>query len=141
MQRPFCPMFAPVQSVGNIQREDLGHQPIEGLDAQGVRTMRPTHSLLNGEGTAPLFTTETWCSEELGVMLMRVTQAGGSAQTKTEQRLTKIALGEPDPALFQIPPDYRIVERIPEERKPDQMRPLGASSTAPTPVPAEAPPQ
>lgn len=141
MQRPFCPTFAPVQSVGNVQREDLGHQSIEGFDAQGVRTTRPQHALLNGEGTASSFITEAWCSEELGVMLTKITQAGGSSQTRTEQKLTKIVPGEPDPALFQIPPDYRIVERVPEEHKPGQMRTLGSVSTAPLPTPAEASPQ
>jgi hypothetical protein len=77
----------------------------------------------------------------LGVTLLNVTQRTEPAQTKTEQRLTKIVLGEPDPSQFQIPPDYRIVERIPEERKPGQMKPLGGVTTAPAPVPAEAPPQ
>lgn len=141
IQRPFCSTFAPGLSVGNVQREDLGHQDIEGFDAQGVRTTRPSHALLNGEGTAPSFTTETWCSEELGVMLLQLTLPTGSSQTRTEHKLIKIVPGEPDPALFQIPPDYRIVERVPEERKPGQMRTLGVGSTAPAPVPAEAPPQ
>ena len=141
VQRPFCSTFAPALSVSNVQREDLGHQNIEGFDAQGVRTTRPSHALLNGEGTAPSFTTETWCSEELGVMLLQVTEPTGLSQTKTEQKLAKIVPGEPDPALFQIPPDYRIVERVPEERKPGQMGTAGISSTIQVPVPVEAPPQ
>lgn len=141
IQRPFCSTFAPGLSVGNVQREDLGHQNIEGFDAQGVRTTRPSHALLNGEGTALSFTTETWCSEELGVMPLQVTLPTGSSQTKTEQKLTKIVPGEPDPALFQIPPDYRIVERVPEERKSGQMGTAGISSTFQVPVPVETPPQ
>lgn len=141
IQRPFCSTFAPGLSVSNAQREDLGHQSIEGFDAQGVRTTRPSHALLNGEGTAPSFTTETWCSEELGAMLVRATLPTGSSQAKTEQKLTKIVAGEPDPTLFQIPPDYRVVERIPEERKPGQMKPLAVGSTTQVPVPVEAPPQ
>lgn len=141
MQRPFCSTFAPGVSVNSVQREDLGHQNIEGFDAQGMRTTRPQHALLNGEGTAPSFTTETWCSEELGAMLVQVTLPTRSSQRKTEQKLNKIVPGEPDPSLFQIPPDYRIVERVPEERKPGQMRALGVGSTTPPPVPAEAPPQ
>ena len=143
MQRPYCKTFASAQSMGNIQREDLGHQNIEGFDALGVRSTRPMHPLLNGEGTAPSFTTETWCSEELGVMLLQVHETAGPAEAKTETRLTKIVPGEPDPALFQIPPDYRIVERVPEERKPGQMGTPGISSTIqrPAPEPVAAPPQ
>ena len=143
IQRAYCTVFAPVPGVGALEREDLGRQIIAGWDAQGVRTTRPLHALLNGEGAAMTSTSETWCSEELGVMLLQVMQATGPAQTKTEMKLTKIVPGEPDPALFQIPPDYRIVERVPEERKSGQMGTLGISSTIqrPAPVPVEAPPQ
>ena len=141
MQRPFCSTFAPMLSAGDMQREDLGHQTIEGYDAQGVRTTRPMHMLLNGEGTAGTSTRETWCSEELGVMLLQVTQVTAPTRTKTEIKFTKIVPGEPDPALFQIPPDYRIVERIPEERKPGQFGTSGIKSTIQVPAPKTVSPQ
>ncbi len=92
IQRPYCSMFAPVQSVGNIDREDLGHQSIEGYDAQGVRTTRPMHALLNGEGTAPSIATEAWCSEEWGITLLKVTERTEPTQMKTEQRFTNSAV-------------------------------------------------
>jgi len=141
MQRAYCRKFVPTRSVGDLQREDLGHQSIEGWDAQGVRTTRPMHELLNGEGTAATSTSETWCSEELGVMLLQVNETAGPAQTKREMKLTKIALGEPDPALFQIPPDYRIVERVPEERRNGQLRPFGAGPAIQPSPPVPTPPQ
>jgi hypothetical protein len=140
-QRPFCTTFAPALSVGNQQREDLGQQTIEGFEAHGVRTTRPMHELLNGAGTVGMSTSETWCSEELGVMLLQVSQGTGPVQTKTEMKLTKIVPSDPDPTLFQIPPDYRIVERVPEERKNGQLQPFGAVSTIQNPAPAAAPPQ
>ena len=74
-------------------------------------------------------------------MLVQVHDAFDAAQTKIEQKLTKIVLGEPDPALFQIPPDYRVVERVREDRKPSQMKPLGGVSTEPATAPPEAPHQ
>jgi len=141
IQRAYCKTFAPMVSVGNLQREDLGHQTIEGWDAQGVRTTRPIHALLNGGGTAETSTTETWCSEELGVMLLQVTQAPGPVATKREMKLTKIVPGEPDPALFQMPPDYRVVERVPEERRNGQLRPFGASPAMQPSAPVATPPQ
>jgi len=140
-QRAYCSMFAPMLSGGNLQREDLGHQSIEGWDALGVRTTGPMHTLLNGEGTAPTTTSESWCSEELGVMLLQVTQATGPVQNKTEMKLTKIVPGEPDPSLFQVPPDYRVVERVPEGRNNGKMGTLGISSSTQVPVPEEAPPK
>ncbi|MFI5098030.1 MAG: hypothetical protein ACHQT6_08680 [Candidatus Acidiferrales bacterium] len=141
MQRPYCRTFASTLTVGNLQREDLGHQTIEGFDAQGVRSTNPTHLLRNGEEMATTTINETWCSEELGAMLLQVHGAVISGQAKTEMKLTKIVPGEPDPSLFQIPPDYRIVERVPEERKPGQFGTSGISSTIQVPVPVEAPPQ
>ena len=75
-------------------------------------------------------------------MLLQTTQATGPVATKTEMKLTKIVPGEPDPALFQIPPDYRIVERIPEERSNGQLRPFGSAPVIQQPsAPAAAPPQ
>jgi len=141
MQRAYCKTFAPMFSAGDLQRDDLGHQTIEGWDTQGVRTTRPLHPLLNGEGTAPTITSETWCSEELGVMLLQVTQTTGPVATKMEMKLTKIVPGEPHPALFQIPPDYRIVERVPPERTNGQLRPFGAGPATQPATPAAAPPQ
>ncbi len=141
IQRAYCRTYAPIASVGTLQSADLGHQSIEGWDTQGVRTTRPMRAVINAEGTPETATTETWCSEELGVMLLRVTQVTGPFATKTEMKLTKIALGEPDPELFQIPPDYRVVERVPDERKPGQLRPIGVGSATQPSAPTTAPPQ
>jgi hypothetical protein len=124
-QRTFCSVLAPMLGLGNTQKEDLGRQTIEGLDAQGMRGTRPMPAILNGEATTARSTTELWCSEELGALLLLVRQTR-TTQTKMEMKLTKIVPGEPDPALFQIPPDYRIVERVPEERRNGQLRPSGA---------------
>lgn len=140
IQRAYCKTHAPMASAGALQSDDLGHQTIEGWDAQGVRTTRPLHVLLNSEGTPETTTTETWCLEELGVMLLRVTQVTGRFASKTEMKLTKIVPGEPDPSLFQIPPDYRIVERVLNETSNGQLRPFGATQAAQPSAPAVAPP-
>jgi len=139
-QHSFCSVLAPMLGVGNTQKEDLGHQTIEGMDAQGVRGTRPMPAIINGEATTATSITELWCSEELGALLLLVRQTG-TTQTKMEMQLTKIALGEPDPALFQIPLDYRIVERVPEEGRNGQLRPSGAGPAIQPSTPAAAPPQ
>ncbi len=97
-------------------------------------------AILNGEATTATSTTELWCSEELGALLLLVRQTG-TTQTKMEMKLTKIVPGEPDPALFQIPPDYRVVERVPGERRNGQLRTSGAAPAIQQSAPAATPPQ
>jgi hypothetical protein len=57
----------------------------------------------------PITTTaETWMSPELKMVVLSKTsdpRAGDSTM-----RLTNISLAEPDASLFQVPPDYEIVE-------------------------------
>ena len=141
VQRAYCRTFAPILNAGNQQSEDLGHQIIEGWDAQGVRTTRPIHMPPNGEGTEATITTETWCSEELAAMLLKSSQSTGPSATKSEMKLTKIVPGEPDPALFQIPSDYRVVERVPEEKNNGQLRPFGAAPAGQPSTRPAIPPQ
>jgi hypothetical protein len=139
-QVSFCTAYPPMRAIKNAQTEDLGHQTIEGIDARGVRTTRQMPAIHNGKATTTESTTEMWCSDELGVELLRVQQTG-TTTTKMEMHLIKIALGEPDPALFQIPPDYRVVERVPEETKPGQLRPIGVGSATQPSAPTTASPQ
>ena len=51
---------------------------------------------------------ETWRSTELKVMILSKNSDPRSGETTT--KLTNISRAEPDPALFQIPADYKIVE-------------------------------
>ncbi len=124
----YCKIFSPSQSVGNSQREDLGHQMIEGIDAQGVRTTRPFPALGNAEANNSTLVTEDWCSDELGLMILRIQQTGRTEQ-KREIKFTNIVLGEPDASLFQIPTDYRVVEAVHEQRDHIQPSFNGIGST------------
>jgi hypothetical protein len=94
--------------------EDLGHRTIEGIDAQGVLAK---HMMQNGFSTGTTTSvkeitneTETWCSEELGAVILRVTGAAENGKTRTA--MVNIQRVEPDESLFQIPPDYRVAERL-----------------------------
>lgn len=97
-------------------------------------------TIRNGEATTVQSVAEVWCSDELGALVMQVRQTGVMGQ-KTETKLTKIARGEPDAVLFQIPADYRIVERIPEERKSGQTGTVGSGPVTQPAVPAELHPE
>lgn len=74
-----------------------------------MRGSRTTHTIAAGEqgNEEPIVhVDETWRSEELHEVLRRESDdphTGHSSMT-----LTNIDRSEPDPALFQVPPDYTV---------------------------------
>jgi hypothetical protein len=101
--------FRHVSDGGEVTTEQLGQRTIEGFVADGTRKrmiLRPWFRVTGSEGH--VYTSETWRSRQLGVTLYRkqVNPNGGEDVT----RLTRISATEPDPALFQPPWDYTIVE-------------------------------
>ena len=104
-------------TLPNVEVEDLGHRTIEGLDVEGVRQKRiiVLQGGASGVTTAApremINVTESWCSEELGAVILRVIGAEKNGSTQTIA-MVNIRRGEPDETLFQIPPDYRIAERV-----------------------------
>jgi hypothetical protein len=122
--RPFCDINRNLLRSSTSQAEDLGHRVIEGVDAQGVRTS--TQSGASGAGNVTMTTNitarEEWCSDELSAMVLEVFYSG-SSEAKTEIALTKLERQEPDAALFEIPIDYQVSERVPTEMKSVQQPP------------------
>lgn len=102
-------------------KETLGTQVIEGVSAEGTRV---TVTIPAGQigNERPIQTiSETWYSPQLQTVVM--SKQSDPRMGETVFRLTNINLGEPSPTLFQIPPDYKIVEGktlvfSSEERKP-----------------------
>ena len=99
------------------EQTDLGHRTIEGLEAQGVQQRRTTllQSARSGDATTTtrelINVTESWCSEDLGAIILRVIGTEKKNNTQTIA-MVNIRRGEPDATLFQIPPGYRILERV-----------------------------
>ncbi len=109
--------LVPPTSVQTV--ENLGHCTIEGFDAIGTLQKHTVpNSFANATDPAVkqlTSTSEVWCSQELGAALLRITGTveRGAMHTAT---LSNIQRANPDPALFQIPPDYRVVEKVDEPR-------------------------
>jgi hypothetical protein len=107
--KPAAPAILPAaRPHPEMSRESLGTQTIEGVVAEGMRTTMtfPEGSMGNDR---PITTvTETWTSPDLkAVVLSKVSDPrNGESTTK----LTNIVMAEPDPALFQIPAEYSIVD-------------------------------
>jgi hypothetical protein len=96
--------------AGEITKTDLGTQTVEGVQAQGVRITHTIPAGQMGNEQAIVITTETWKSPDLKVLVMSKTSDPRTGETI--YRLTNIVRGEPDPALFQVPPDYTIQDKL-----------------------------
>lgn len=106
----------------SVKTEALGVATIEGLPAQGTRmTVTIAAGAIGNE--APIeVVTERWYSAdlEMAVLIKRSDPRSGDTIT----RLTNASRNEPSPALFQVPPDYKVTERV----APRFRLPAGAAS-------------
>jgi hypothetical protein len=93
---------------GQVSTEDLGSQTMESVLVKGTRT---THTIPTGQigNEAPItIVSEVWTSPELKT----VVYSKRSDPRIGEQtfRLTNIVRAEPNPSLFTVPADFRIVD-------------------------------
>ncbi len=88
---------------------DLGMQTIEGLPAKGTRVTRTIPAGAIGNDLPIVITTETWFSPDLKVLVM--SKSSDPRMGETIYKLSSLSRGEPDPALFQVPPGFTIKDR------------------------------
>jgi hypothetical protein len=107
---PARPMVKPLPGPpsDNVSVESLGTETINGLLANGTRITNiiPPGSVGNEQ---PLTTTsETWMSEDLHQSVL--TKHFDPRSGDMVREMKNITREEPDPSLFQVPPDYAIEE-------------------------------
>jgi hypothetical protein len=88
--------------------EDLGSQTMEGVLANGVRT---THTIPAGEmgNERPItIVTEVWTSPELKTVVY--SKRSDPRMGEQTFRLTNITRAEPNPSLFAVPADFKVVD-------------------------------
>jgi hypothetical protein len=95
---------------GNVkfQNEPLGKRMIDGVEAEGTRSVTtiPVGQIGNER---PLETvTERWYSEELKTVVR--TTRKDPRMGETVYRLQNVQRGEPSRHLFEVPGDYRVME-------------------------------
>ena len=92
----------------NMSHESLGTQTIEGVLADGMRwtTTFPEGSVGNDRPLTTIL--ETWTSPDLKTQVLSKSSDPRTGEHTT--KLTNIVTAEPDPALFQIPGEYSIVD-------------------------------
>jgi hypothetical protein len=92
----------------NTRKESLGKQMIEGIEAEGTRTVSVIPAGDMGNERPIEMVTEKWYSPELKLYVM--TKHSDPRFGDTTYRLTNIKRAEPDESLFQVPSGYKIEE-------------------------------
>ena len=88
--------------------EQLGTREIDGFTTTGTRFTFTIPAGAMGNERPLVSTNESWCSNELGTVLLSIHDDPQSG--KTVRRLENIQRGEPDITLFEVPPDYTVSE-------------------------------
>ncbi len=93
-------------SLGDVAKEDLGEQTIEGILAKGARTTTtiPAGTLDNEQPIR--IVSEEWFSQELQVLVM--TKHSDPRVGDTTYRLVHVSRTEPAKSLFELPAGYTI---------------------------------
>ncbi len=101
---------------GELKHEDLGTQVIEGISCTGSRETRTIAAGAIGNERPLEITSETWKSPDLHTIVL--SKHNDPRFGETVYKLTDVKRNEPDPALFQVPSNYKISESGPFSYKP-----------------------
>ncbi|MGB9228529.1 MAG: hypothetical protein WCC24_02240 [Terracidiphilus sp.] len=88
--------------------ENLGDQMIDGIHASGTRMTTTIPSGQMGNDKPISVISERWYSADLKATVMTKHSDPWAGELKTE--FTSVNTSEPDPSLFMVPSDYRIVD-------------------------------
>lgn len=92
----------------NMQREALGTQAIDGIEVEGWRITITTPAGAMGNDKPITHVCETWHATELKVLVL--SKCSDPRSGKLTMRLKNLDRAEPDASLFEVPPDYTIVD-------------------------------
>jgi len=99
---------ATVRALRDTTEEKLPPQTIEGVLAEGVRHTTVIPEGAEGNDRPFSITSETWTSPDLKMVVL--SKNNDPRNGESIMKLINISRNEPDPLLFQPPPDYQIVD-------------------------------
>ena len=105
---PLMPKILMTDAQGKATTEDLGSQTMEGVYATGVRTTRTIATGQIGNEKPISIVTEVWTSPDLKTVVY--SKRSDPRMGEQTFRLTSITRSEPDPSLFAVPSDFKIVD-------------------------------
>ena len=91
-----------------VKTEDLGTQTMEGLLVTGTRTTRTIPAGQIGNDKPISIVTEVWTSPDLKTIVS--SKRSDPRMGEQTFQLTNIARTEPDPSLFAVPADFRVID-------------------------------
>jgi hypothetical protein len=95
--------------------EDLGMSTVQGVETHGYRDTATVNPGVLGNSQPMVNLHEFWYSPELGINLLSTVDTPESGhQVFTVKELTQ---GEPEPALFLVPDDYKVVDHREEQQQ------------------------
>ena len=94
------------REMGQLKKESLGTQQIEGVSAEGTRITRTIPAGTIGNEKPIDIVVETWTSPDLHTTVLQ--KRSDPRFGETVFRLTNIKRGEPDPSLFTVPAGFTI---------------------------------
>ncbi len=96
--------------TGFRQHEDLGLSNTQGVETHGYRETTTFNPGVMGNDKPMVVTREFWYAPLLGVnLLSTVDEPMTGKQVFTAKELST---AEPDPSLFDVPADYKVVDRL-----------------------------
>jgi hypothetical protein len=122
------------RAEGNVTTASLGTQTINGVLAEGTRTIRTIPSGAIGNTRPIVITVERWFSPDLQTVVMM--KRDDPRMGETTFQLTNIQRQEPDASLFQVPADYAVEQGRASHFVRRMGPPPGAASAEP-PAPPE----
>jgi hypothetical protein len=106
-----APERAPEKASAEDKTESLGKQVIEGVEAEGVRSVITIPEGRIGNNRPIEIISERWDSPELQTVVL--SKHNDPRFGETVYRLTNINRAEPAQTLFEIPADYKVEEGRP----------------------------
>ena len=94
---------------GYRTHEDLGQQTLAGVETTGTRETTVVNPGVFGNDRPYSITREFWYSETLGINLL--SQLSNPMAGKQIFTITDVSLSEPEPALFELPEGFQVVDR------------------------------
>ncbi len=99
---------ASIADEGQAQTEDLGSKVMEGVNVTGTRVTRTIPAGQIGNDKPISIVTEVWTSPDLKTVVY--SKRSDPRMGDQTFKLTNIVRSEPDPALFTVPADFKIVD-------------------------------
>lgn len=110
------PVLLQPKELGDIKREVLGTEVIEGLNCDHLMTTQTIPAGAIGNERPIVITSESWAAPDLRlvVMIRRTDPRFGESVYK----LTNITRGDPAPSLFEVPSNFKVLDALAPLRSP-----------------------